>query len=130
MVETKVFIVDDDMASAESLRALVNAIGYQTELFSSAESFLEAYDGKCSGCLVLDIRLGGMSGLDLQKLLVSSRSPLAIVIISGHADESERRQAKSAGAIAVFDKPFAGSEFCELIRLEMTRQQQSQLRVK
>ena len=116
MSETRVFIVDDDVASAASLQALMMAVGIRADVFHSAESFLEAYDRQRPGCLLLDIRLGGMSGLELQKELVSSRAPLAIVMISGHADDADRCQAKSSGAIAFLAKPVDARELCDIVR--------------
>ena len=116
-----VFIVDDDEASLASLEALMKSEGLDAASYTSAEGFLKAYDGRSDACLVLDMRLGGMSGLELQQALISCGAPLPIIMITGHADEGNRNDAKSNGAIAVLEKPFCASELCKLVHGVLTR---------
>ena len=105
-------VVDDDPASALSLKVLLEAYEYDVQVFHSAEEFLDSYDGQSPGCLVLDLRLTGMSGLDLQKDLAHRGVRLPIVMISGHADDKSHAQAIENGAIAFLQKPFSG---CDLV---------------
>ena len=111
-----VYIVDDDEASASSIEALLGSHGFRSEIHHSAEAFLDAYDGTRPGCLVLDVRLDGMSGLDLQRRLTATERELPTIIISGHADERWGNEAKVNGAIAFLEKPFRGKTLCELVR--------------
>lgn len=109
------FVVDDDVASALSLKALLGAYEFNVKLFDCAEDFLEAFDGRSKSCLVLDLRLPGMSGLDLQNELAQRDIRLPIVMISGHADEQSHAQAIRNGAAAFLQKPFSGKELCQAI---------------
>lgn len=113
--EKPVFIVDDDAASAASVQALMMAEGLTAEVYRSAEDFLAAYDGSTVGCLILDMRLEGKCGLELQQVLLSRGAPLSIIMISGHADVAMRDQARSKGAVAVLEKPYPASELCKWV---------------
>ena len=103
---TTVFVVDDDHAFRDSLRWLLESAVHRVAVFSTAESFLAAYDPQQSGCLVLDIRMPGMSGLDLQRQLVAANSPIPIVFITSHGDYDARARALEAGAVDFLYKPF------------------------
>src|ERR1700710_3197699 len=81
-----VFVVDDDEAVRDSLRWLLEANGYRVQCFSSAEQFLEAYQPSQLGCLILDVRMSGLSGLGLQERLVADDSSLPIIFVTGHGD--------------------------------------------
>ena len=82
-----VFVVDDDEAVRDSLQWLLEGKDYRVRCFDSAESFLSRYDPRELACLIVDIRMDGMSGIDLQNRLVDLRSPLPIVFITGHGDD-------------------------------------------
>lgn len=110
-----VFVVDDDNAAAASLEALMMSIGLPVETYSSAEAFLESVHPQRRGCLVLDVRLGGMDGFELQKRLGELGSALPIIVVSGHADRELSDKALENGAVACFEKPFRGSELCDTI---------------
>ena len=111
-----VYVVDDDVASLMSIQALMSVGGYNVNTFSSAEDFLAEYDGREHGCLILDVRLEGMNGLELQKKLRVCGATLPIIMISGHADAIVHAEAKTNGALAVLEKPFSGSELRDWVR--------------
>ena len=111
-----VFVVDDDAAAAASLEALMMSIGLPVETFASAEAFLEAVKPGRRGCLVLDVRLGGMDGFELQRRLGQSGHDLPIIVVSGHADRELSEKALENGAVACFEKPFLGGDLCGTIR--------------
>lgn len=104
-VEQTVFIVDDDVAVRDALALLLGLKGYRTAIFSSAEDFLAAYRKDWRGCLVLDIKMSGMSGLDLQSRLAEQEVEMPIVIITGHGDAASARQALKSGAVDFLEKP-------------------------
>ena len=104
-VEQTVFIVDDDVAVRDALALLLGLKGYRTSIYSSAEDFLAAYRKEWRGCLVLDIKMAGMTGLDLQARLSEQGSGLPIVMITGHGDASSARAALKAGAVDFLEKP-------------------------
>jgi two-component system response regulator FixJ len=101
-----VFVVDDDEAVCESLRMLIGDIGLEVRTFTSAKQFLEQYDPSHPGCLVLDVRLSGMSGLELQSRLTEMAIRIPTIIITGHADVPMAVEAMKAGAIDFIEKPF------------------------
>jgi FixJ family two-component response regulator len=100
-------IVDDDRSVRTSLQRLIKSAGFNVEIFSSAEGFLEFGDLHDSACLVLDVRLGGMSGLELQRQLAASDCGIPIVFITGHCEDvGAQHQALKAGAASFLCKPF------------------------
>ncbi|HBH35933.1 MAG TPA: DNA-binding response regulator [Gammaproteobacteria bacterium] len=101
-----VFIVDDDEALRDSLRWLLESVGLRVETHDSANSFLQSYYPGQSGCLLLDVRMPGMSGLELQEQLESRDVRLPVVIITGHGDVSMAVRALKAGAMDFIEKPF------------------------
>jgi FixJ family two-component response regulator len=111
-----VFVVDDDDAAAASVAALMGVVGLRALVFHSAEAFLDAYDGTGSGCLVLDIRLTGMSGLDLRKVLHQRGLEIPTILISGHIDSDSCQEALRGGVVACLEKPYDGQELCTLVQ--------------
>lgn len=101
-----IFVVDDDEAMRRSLVFLLKSLGRPVESFASAEAFLAANALGRPGCLVLDVRMPEMSGLELQRILNESGSPLAVVFISGHGDIPMVVRAMRAGAVDFLEKPF------------------------
>lgn len=101
-----VFIVDDDVSVRDSLALLLSLRGYATAVFSCAEDFLKAVSPDWRGCVIADIRMPGMSGLDMQAALASHPSQLPVIIITGHGDVSAARQAFKASAVDFLLKPF------------------------
>jgi two-component system, LuxR family, response regulator FixJ len=110
-----VFIVDDDTAVRDALKFLLRSVGHPVEAFSSAQDFLDAYRDDRPGCLVLDIRMPGMSGLELQEKLVERRSILPIIFITGHGDVPMAVEAMQAGAMDFIQKPFRDQDLLDRI---------------
>jgi FixJ family two-component response regulator len=113
---TTVFIVDDDPAVRDSLRWLIESLQHPVETFESAQAFLDAYTGDKPGCLVLDVRLPGMSGLQLQKKLQDDGIDLPIIIITGHGDVPMAVRALQAGALHFLEKPFRDQEILDCVQ--------------
>jgi len=101
-----VYIVDDDEAVRHSLGLLLQSVGMTTKSFPSARSFLDGHDASKPSCLILDVRMPDMSGLDLQQLLVSKAIHIPTIIITGHGDIPLAVRAMKAGAMDVIEKPF------------------------
>ncbi len=110
------FIVDDDFCIQECLSSLFRSAHYKVEAFGSARSFLEAKREDASNCLVLDVRLPGMSGLELQTALRSRGDFIPIVFMSGHCDVRMSVQAMKAGAVDFLSKPFREQEMLDAVR--------------
>ncbi len=106
MSEPTVFIVDDDLAVARSLRWLIESVRLKVETFASAQAFLDGYDAAKPGCLVLDVRMPGMSGIELQERLTAQRIRVPIIFITGHGDVQMAVRAVQAGAFDFIEKPF------------------------
>lgn len=105
-VDPVVFVVDDDEAVCRSLSLLIEDIGLKVETYTSAPAFLSAYDPAQPGCLVLDVRMSGMSGLELQSRLNELDYGIPTIIITGHADVPMAVEAMKAGALDFIEKPF------------------------
>ncbi|MBA2126954.1 DNA-binding response regulator [Hyphomicrobium methylovorum] len=101
-----VFIVDDDPAVRDALRWLMGQVKLKVQVFSSADEFLANYTPETRGCIILDIRMPGMSGLELQERLKALGSLIPIIIITGHGDVSIAVRAMKAGAVEFLQKPF------------------------
>jgi FixJ family two-component response regulator len=110
-----VFIVDDDEAVRDSLRWLLEANGYRVRAYASAESFLEDYDPNQVGVLIADVRMPGMTGLELQEQLIARKAPLPIVFITGHGDVPMAVTTMKKGAIDFLEKPFNESDLREIV---------------
>jgi len=120
-VEPTVFVVDDDEAVRDSLQILMTSVGLRSACFSSAQGFLRAYDSNRPGCLVLDMRMPGMSGMELQECLAARHSILPVIFLTGHGDVPMAVHAMQAGAIDFMQKPF--SEQTLLDRIQQAIQQ-------
>lgn len=111
-----VYVVDDDDAVRRSLATLIGLFDLPVECFSSAREFLAAYDRSRGGCVVLDVRLPGLSGLDLHRKLAEGGTPLPTIFITGHASSSLAEEVGKGGVVAVFQKPFRPQKLIETIR--------------
>jgi len=120
MSEPTVFIVDDDHAVARSLRWLIETVRLRVETFSSAQAFLDGYDSSKPGCLVLDVRMPGMSGLDLQERLAARRIHVPIIFITGHGDVQMAVRAVQSGAFDFVEKPFNDQDLLDRIQKAIT----------
>jgi FixJ family two-component response regulator len=114
-----VYVVDDDDSIRRAIGRLLQAAGYATALFASAREFLDYERPRCPACLILDIWLPGMGGLELQSRLAEAGERLPVVMITGHGDEVVRALALAGGARAVLDKPFGEEQLLEEIRLAL-----------
>jgi FixJ family two-component response regulator len=128
-----VFVVDDDVSVREALESLIRSAALRVESFSSAEEFLARRRGDESGCLVLDVRLPDLSGIDLQKRMAELNLDLPIIFITGHGDVPTTVQAMKAGALEFLTKPFVDRDLLDAIRHAIerhrtTRQQRAELR--
>jgi len=111
-----VFVVDDDPAMRDSLAFLIRTVGLQVEQHASAEDFLAAYDSRAPGCIVLDVRMPGLSGLELMELLQRDRFAPPVVLITGHGDIPMAVRALKAGAFDFIEKPFSDQVLLERIQ--------------
>ena len=110
-----VYIVDDDEAVRDSLQWLLEGKDYNVRWYDSAETFLNRYDAREVACLIVDIRMGGMSGLELQDKLLERKSPLPIVFITGHGDVPMAVNTMKKGAMDFIQKPFKEEELLGLV---------------
>jgi FixJ family two-component response regulator len=110
-----IYVVDDDEAVRDSLQWLLEGKDYRVRCFDSAESFLSRYDPREVACLIVDIRMGGMTGLELQNRLVEIKSPLPIVFITGHGDVPMAVDTMKKGAMDFIQKPFNEDQLAGLV---------------
>jgi FixJ family two-component response regulator len=116
-----VFVVDDDVSVRESLELLIEFAGWKPETFASAEEFLARPRSLTPSCLVLDVSLPDLNGLELQKLIASDRIDMPIIFITGHGDVPMTVQAMKAGAVEFLTKPFDDEVLLNAIRQAITR---------
>ena len=100
-------VVDDDESIRESLESLLKSVGFQVKTFEAAEDFLSSDQLQETHCLILDVRLGGMSGPELQRGLIATSHSIPIIFITAHADEAMRARMIADGAVDFFLKPFS-----------------------
>ena len=110
-----VYVVDDDEAVRDSLQWLLEGKDYRVRCFDSAESFLSRYDAREVACLIVDIRMDGMTGLELQNRLIDAKSPLPIVFITGHGDVPMAVDTMKKGAMDFIQKPFKEDQLVGLV---------------
>ena len=115
MAEPMIFVVDDDESICRSLKRLMRSAGFDVRTFNSAVDFLNQGYKNTTGCLILDVRMPGMNGLELQEKLTSSGSQIPIIVISAHEDSQGREKAVKAGAKAFLQKPFDDQMLLEAI---------------
>jgi RNA polymerase sigma factor (sigma-70 family) len=116
-----VFVVDNDPSACSSLKLLISTVGLRIESFESAESFLHKKLQDATSCLVLDVRLPGLSGLDLQRELAARNIHIPIVFVTGHADIPMSVRAMKAGAVDFLTKPFRDQDLLDAIRVALER---------
>jgi len=110
-----VLVVDDDVSVREALESLVRSAGFEVETFASAQDFLDHRKADKPSCLVLDVRLRGLSGLDLQKRIIEANREIPIVFITGHGDVPTSVRAMKAGAVEFLTKPFSDQDLLDAI---------------
>ncbi len=114
-IASTVYIVDDDEAVRDSLRWLLEANSYRVRAYSSAEAFLAEYDEQQAGVLIVDVRMPGMSGLELQEQLIARKSQMPIVFITGHGDIPMAISTMKKGAVDFLEKPFDETALREIV---------------
>lgn len=127
-----VYIVDDDQAIRDSLKFLMKSVGFESMVYESAESFLNKADLERPGCLIVDIRMQGMSGLELQQLLNDRNIKLPVIVITGHGDIPMAVQAMKAGAVDFLEKPFDNEVLINRIKQclkEATKEQSKESKI-
>ena len=116
-----IYVVDDDEAVRDSLQWLLEGKGYRVRCFDSAETFLSRYDPREVACMFVDIRMDGMSGLDLQDRLIERKSPLPVVFITGHGDVPMAVETMKKGALDFIQKPFREEDLETLVEKMLER---------
>ena len=115
-----IYIVDDNPAVRDAIRFLVKQVGLTPKIFSSAQEFLDYFTIEMRGCLVLDIRMPGMSGLDLQEQLILLGAHIPIIIITGHGDVPITVRAMKSGAFEFLQKPFSDQVMLDTIQAALS----------
>jgi FixJ family two-component response regulator len=123
-----VFVVDDDASMRDALRNLLRSVGLAVETFASAHEFLSSPNAKGPGCLVLDVRLPGLSGLDLQRQLKEADIQIPIIFITGHGDIQMSVRAMKAGAMEFLTKPFRDQELLDAVQQAVDRDRAARVR--
>ncbi len=116
-----VFVVDDDPSLRRAIQRVVESEGFQVELFGSAQEFLRSKPPDVTSCLVLDVRLGRVGGLELQRQLADANIPIPIIFITAHGDVRMSVEAMKAGAVEFLQKPFRDQELLEAIHQALDR---------
>jgi RNA polymerase sigma factor (sigma-70 family) len=116
-----VFVVDDDPSVRSSLKFLLSTVGLQVESFGSADTFLQRKPPDAPSCLVLDVRLPGLSGLDFQRELAVRNIRIPIVFLTGHGDIPMSVRAMKAGAVEFLTKPFRDQDLLDAVRIALER---------
>ena len=119
--QSVVFVVDDDASMREAMRLLFRSVGLRTEVFASAAEFLRNKPGDVPCCLVLDVRLPGLSGLDFQTELAKADIQVPIIFMTGHGDIPMTVKAMKAGAIEFLAKPFRDQDMLDAVRVGLER---------
>jgi FixJ family two-component response regulator len=120
-LQSIVFVVDDDASVRNALKSLIRSVGLQVELFGSAQEFLQRKRPDVPACLILDIRLPGISGLDFQRKLAETNNPIPIIFITGHGDIPMSVRAMKGGAVEFLTKPFRDQDLLDAIHVALER---------
>jgi FixJ family two-component response regulator len=116
-----VYVIDDDASIRDALKSLVRSVGLHVELFASVPEFLERKPVDVASCLILDVRLPGISGLNFQTQLAQANIPIPLIFITGHGDIPMSVRAMKAGAVEFLTKPFRDQELLDAIELALQR---------
>jgi FixJ family two-component response regulator len=115
-------IVDDDESMREAIQSLLRSVGFRTQMFASAEQFLQSDQIETTACLILDVRMPGMSGLELQRHLMATQYRIPIVFVTAHGDEEARARALQEGAVEFLLKPFSEEALLNAIQVALPAQ--------
>ena len=116
-------ILDDDASVRESTQFLIRSVGFRAEVFSSAGDFLNSDQIEETGCLILDVRMPGMDGLELQQQLAKEKRPIPIIFITAHADDNEEKRARKAGAVEFLRKPVDEEKLLKAIQAALRQKE-------
>jgi FixJ family two-component response regulator len=119
--DSVVFVVDDDLSVREAIESLIRSVGLRVETFETAQEFLRSTRPDAPGCVVLDVRLPGLSGLDLQRELAAHGINLPVIFITGHGDIPMSVRAMKAGALEFLTKPFRDQDLLDAIQQALER---------
>ena len=119
--EAIVFVIDDDESIREALKSLIRSVGLSVETFASAQDFLQRERSDVAACLILDVRMPGLSGLDLQRDLTDANIHIPIIFITGHGDIPMSVRAMKAGAVEFLTKPFRDQDLLDAIQQALDR---------
>jgi len=120
-LQSIVFVVDDDASVRNALKSLIRSVGLQVELFGSAQEFQQSKRPRVPSCLILDVRLPGISGLDFQSKRAEANDPIPIIFITGHGDIPMSVRAMKAGAVEFLPKPFRDQDLLDAIHVALER---------
>jgi len=123
-LEPTIYVVDDDPSVRDSTELMLKSVGFNVKTFGSAQDFLKVNLREDLGCLVLDVRMPGMSGLELQEKLVSAKTPLPVIFITGHGTVPMSVRAMKAGAVDFLQKPFEEQDLLDAINRALARQRE------
>ena len=126
-VAEMVFVIDDDESIREALKSLIRSVGLSVETFASAQDFLQSSRPDIPSCLILDVRMPGLSGLDLQRDLAAAHIHVPIIFITGHGDIPMSVRAMKAGAVEFLTKPFRDQDLLDAIQQALERDRQVRL---
>lgn len=115
-------IVDDDESIREAIQSLLRSVGFRVKTFASAEQFLQSDQIETTACLILDVRMPGMSGLELQRRLMATQCRIPIVFVTAHGDEEARSRAMQEGAVEFLLKPFSEEALLNAIQAALPAQ--------
>jgi FixJ family two-component response regulator len=122
---TRLFVIDDDDSVRRSLKNLLQSLNYDVETFASAEQFLARKPFRGIGCIILDVRMPGLSGIDLQERLIQTEHPLPIVFITGHGDLPMGVDAMKKGAVDFLPKPFDDEQLITAVELALEKERKA-----
>jgi len=120
-IDSIVYVIDDDPSVRDAIKSLIRSVGMNIETFASAQEFMSCKRPEAPGCLVLDVRMPGLSGLDLQRELTDARINIPIIFITGHGDIPMSVRAMKAGAVEFLTKPFRDQDLLDAIAQAIDR---------
>jgi FixJ family two-component response regulator len=124
---TVITIVDDDESMREALKSLMRSVGFRAETFASGEEFLNSNRLRDTACLILDLQMPGISGLELQNRLAALQNRVPVVFITAHGNEEDRKRALQAGAVDFLRKPFSEEALLDAVHVALEMSQGSDL---
>lgn len=119
--QATVFVIDDDGPARDSVCLLVRSMGIRAVAFGSAEEFLEGFDADCPGCVITDVRMPGLSGVQLQETLLSRSVGIPVIVLTGYASTALTVRAMKNGAVTLLDKPYQDNDLWDAVRSALTR---------